>query len=246
MAKEKGHSALPPSAASKWLVCGAWMRLNAVLPKEVSSAAADEGTLAHAHFEKAILKAYPRHVDTKDTDEILDLLRPAPDMEADLKLAMEWIAKQRGEVYPEINLDYGDQFGFIDHTGTADLVIVDRELLTIGDLKYGRTIVDVADNPQLLIYLSAAIQKFGKKPLYRLMVFQPRAWHRHGYIRDWYVTNEEMELFNVQLKKAIQANYRGGRPNPGPWCQEFCKAIAICPGPKEAAIKLFKRIPHDE
>lgn len=245
MAKEKTHSPLPPSAASKWLVCGAWMRLNAVLPEQVSSAAADEGTLAHAHLEKALLKKYPRHVDTKDTDDILGLLHPPADMEADLRSTLIWIEQQRGEVYPEIVLDYGDQFGFIDHTGTSDLVIVDEEMMTVGDLKYGRTIVDVADNPQLLIYLSAAIQKFGKRSLYRLVVFQPRAWHRHGHIRDWFVTNEEMELFNVQLKKAILANYRGGKPNPGPHCQEFCKAIGICPGPKEQAIQLFKRIPHD-
>jgi len=47
------HSVLSPSASAKWLVCAPSAQLEAQLHDETSAAAA-EGTFAHARFEQKI------------------------------------------------------------------------------------------------------------------------------------------------------------------------------------------------
>jgi len=48
------HSLLSPSASAKWLACPRSARLEATLPEENSTAAA-EGIFAHARFEQKII-----------------------------------------------------------------------------------------------------------------------------------------------------------------------------------------------
>ena len=42
------HATLSPSAAERWLVCPASIRMEATVPPEVESEYAREGTIAHA------------------------------------------------------------------------------------------------------------------------------------------------------------------------------------------------------
>ena len=52
---EPEHSELPPSSSDKWMVCHGWLQANRPYrSKKVSSAAAEEGTLAHSVLESLI------------------------------------------------------------------------------------------------------------------------------------------------------------------------------------------------
>lgn len=260
-----GHSDLPPSSADKWIRCFAWFRLNAGLVSK-SNAAADQGTRAHAHLEKNLREAYPlpegfsvpvieeepppkpprgKRVIPITPEPAPEELGATPqDMADHLETILDWLQDEHGTICAELRMDFGSQFGFEGLTGTSDVVIVSPQLLTIGDLKYGFGVVEVVENPQLMVYLSAAVAFFGRRPLYRLVVMQPRAYHKHGPIRDFWVTNEELDEFNAVLEHAIRANYsRNGKAVPGDHCRHFCKALPTCEAVQKQVIDLFKNNP---
>ena len=144
------HSELGPSAADKWLVCPAWRRFTVGLPK-TSSAAADEGTQAHSYLESALRNKADK---ISGTDlKMSELLQPC----------LDWALQQKGIINPEVELDYGEEFGYTGLFGTADMVIDHEESLTIVDLKYGFGLVEVGANPQMMIYLVGAVAKFGER-----------------------------------------------------------------------------------
>lgn len=259
------HSELPPSSADKWLQCHAWRRLNAGLVSK-SNAAADQGTLAHSHLEKSLREAYPlpegfsvpvieeepppkpirgkKTIPITPVEEIQELGATPKDMADHLETVMDWLQDEHGTVCAELRMDFGSQFGFEGLTGTSDVVIVSPQLLTIGDLKYGLGVVEVTENPQLMVYLSAAVAFFGKRPLYRLVVMQPRAYHKHGPIRDFWVTNEELDEFNAVLEHAIRQNYSPtGKAVPGDWCRHWCKALPTCEAVQKKVLEVFKNNP---
>jgi len=155
------------------------------------------------------------------------------------------ILAQDGVIYPETRVDFGDQFGFVDLFGTSDVVRITDELLEIADLKYGRGVVEVEANTQLMLYLSGAVRKFGARPMYRLTVYQPRAFHKDGYIRSVDVTPGQLEDFNLLLEKAIAGNY-APKPEftPGDHCRNYCSAMGSCKAAAKYSIRLFLEDPH--
>ncbi len=220
---EPAHSELPPSSSDKWLKCHAWRRLTHGI-EDVSSAAAEEGTRAHTAFERHLTLGEPI------PDEFYDYLTPC----------VEWVQDQPGLLYCEERVDFGAWAGFVDLTGTSDLIIVDNDMLTIGDLKYGRGVVEVKST-QLMCYLVGAIEKFGLKPVYRLAILQPRAWHMDGTIRELLVYPDEVEVFKEYLAEAMRANYDPRSvATPGEHCQHFCKALGSCKAVSTHLINRFK------
>ena len=100
------HSELPPSSADKWFHCHAWRRQVAGI-EDTSSAAADEGTLAHEWLAEHLLGR--RDLAKLDNEEMYDHL---------ISVA-EWVNDQPGELHVEVKLDFGAAFGFVDLTGTV-------------------------------------------------------------------------------------------------------------------------------
>jgi len=70
VAGPESHSELPPSSSDKWINCHAWRRQVAGV-EDVSSAAADEGTLAHDWLAEHLLGR--RDLVTLDNEEYLIL-----------------------------------------------------------------------------------------------------------------------------------------------------------------------------
>lgn len=223
------HSELPPSSSDKWMKCGAWLRLNHGRP-DSTSAAAEEGTRAHLVFEKLILD---EDVPAGTTVETLTHLATGMDYIYD-------VLKEGAEVFAETRVDFGDQFGYVDLTGTADAIILDPDCLTILDLKFGMGLVEVEDNTQLMIYLSGAVALFGQRDRYRIGIFQPRAYHKDGPLRFQEVSAETLQEFNVALEAAIAANYKGGKAHVGPWCRNWCKALGNCAAVAHANLHLIR------
>lgn len=241
----RSHSSLPPSSANKWLNCWGWMRTVAEHMDRYgypeAGPAAAEGTKAHEKFERHLLGlpalGTPTGLNEKEyqvqAEETRRPLDPNDDEYDDLMQCVEWIEDQPGSLYPETRMDFGEGMGYVGLTGTVDVTLVEEDRLTIADLKYGRNVVEVQDkagrlNPQLMTYLVGAINRFGPRPRYRLAVLQPRAWHKDGPIRVVDVTAAQLAVFMFELEEAIEANYKGGDCNVGPWCRNFCPALASC------------------
>jgi hypothetical protein len=161
------------------------------------------------------------------------------EFDEDLVPIFEWTQDQPGDLYVETQLDIGSALGFVDITGTADLIFVENDRLTVGDLKYGRGVVEATRNKQLMTYLFGAIQRFGPRPSYRVVVLQPRAWHPDGPIRSYTVTEAEMDVFAFELERAIEENYGNGQCHPGDHCRNYCEAFGSC---RAAALASRRRL----
>jgi hypothetical protein len=116
--------------------------------------------------------------------------------------------------------------------GTTDLTatIANIPTLYVDDLKYGRKIVEVRKNTQLIIYAAAILRKYapGTFNLVQLGIYQPRAFHRDGVYRKWVVSVADLEKMAAAIIEAGRASYA---PNPvgtpGEWC-EYCPIATRC------------------
>ncbi|MRU22835.1 DUF2800 domain-containing protein, partial [Xylella fastidiosa subsp. multiplex] len=125
--------------------------------------------------------------------------------------------------------------------GTADMVILAGDALTIVDLKYGRGVKVFAEgNEQLQLYALAALQEFAGVEAFqhvRLVIVQPRL----GHADEWVGTLPQMEDFRQKVAQGaarcraamwrynnvgeLPSEYFGPAEKP---CR-FCKAKASCP-----------------
>ena len=222
------HSELPPSSADKWFHCHGWRRLNADIPNR-SSAAADEGSLAHEWLANYL----EGKADLADCED--------PEMTDHLFMVAEWVQSVAGDRYVEHRVDYGAPFGFVDLTGTSDLVFVTPGKITIADLKYGKHAVEAKDNLQMLCYLVGAVHAFGRRPTYSMCIAQPRSWHRDGPIRAVEITDDELRKFEAKLEVAIRGSYKNDAPaTPGDWCRNYCDALGRCKAVAQQSINRFR------
>ena len=232
--EEASHSELPPSSSDKWFHCHAWRRQVAGI-EDTSSAAAEKGTLAHEWLSEHLLGR--RELSTLNNEEMFDYLMSCVD----------WVKEQPGELHVEVKVDFGAAFGFVDLTGTSDLIFVDDDHITVGDLKYGRQPVEVEENLQMLTYLVGAVHRFGQRPSYRLVILQPRPFHVDGPIREWTISNEDFLEFRAKLEKAIEGNYNPrSKHTTGDHCRKFCKGLGTCPAAKKHSLSLLAQYPMDE
>lgn len=231
MTEEKSHSELPPSSADKWFFCHGWRRMVAGIEDQPSEAA-ELGTRAHSWLADHLL----------GIGQIENC--PDPEMYDYLSSCIAWVEDQPGALHVEQSVDYGAPFGYVDLTGTADIILEAVDHLTIGDLKYGFGLVEVEYNLQLLIYLWGAVQKYGARPQYQIVILQPRAWHKDGPIRPFWISHEDLIKFSRDLEKAIAANYHPrSKPTVGDYCRKFCRAFGRCPAAAAHSLSLFQEHP---
>jgi len=233
MTETNEHSELPPSSSDKWMVCHGWLKANKPYRgKDEPSPQAEEGTLAHSVLESLI------------KSKGLSAPVSNPEILERMAVLAEVILNQDGVVYTEEKVDFGEQFGFVGLFGTSDVIRLTEDLLEIADLKYGKGVVEVEGNTQLMLYLSGAVQKFGPRLAYRMTIYQPRAYHKDGAIRSAEVTPEQLEAFNLRLEKAIEGNY-ANKPEftPGDHCRNYCSAFGACKSAAKHSLRLFMETP---
>jgi hypothetical protein len=106
-----------------------------------------------------------------------------------------------------------------------------RPLLFVWDLKFGRTLVEAIDNPQLAAYASGCIRAMGMSDLdvdVVLGIFQPRAYHRYGVSRWWKAAGSDLRaVINIAAAAATEALGDNPRTCTGPEC-EHCTARHAC------------------
>lgn len=234
------HALLSASGAHRWLACPPSATLEAGLP-DSSSAAAEQGTAAHALAEWKLRRAlhdapttkpvshwHDAEMDTLTDDYvafILERLRDVRQTCADPQVLIE----QR------LDFSHVVPGGF----GTGDCVIIAELVLNIIDLKYGQGVmVEAEHNPQLMLYALGALEPFGS--LYDITevavtIFQPR----RSNISTWTISVAELQAWAEQVVKprAALAARGDGEFAPGEWCR-FCKLAPTCRTRAEANLAL--------
>lgn len=218
------HAKLSPSASDRWMTCPGSIRLSEGMPNS-SSAAAEEGTRAHALAE-TILK--DELYDQTADKAMLEYIRVYTDHVQDLAqhcggdLFVEKKVSVNAEIY-----------------GTADAIIWSEKSKTlyVRDLKYGAGIaVEATDNTQLKIYALAALLTMGKKAeTVDIGIVQPRCPHPNGPIRTLAYEAVDLIDFWADVTYAAGVTQQPDAPLvPGEHCR-FCPGASKCSAMKEQA-----------
>ena len=235
------HALLSASGAHRWLNCTPSARLESDEP-ESTSAAAEQGTAAHALAEhklrRALKQRSKRPVSTWIDDEMETLTDDyVAYVQKHISLARETCGDPQVLIEQRLDFSHVVPGGF----GTGDCVIIAEPTLQIIDLKYGQgVLVEAERNPQLMLYALGALHTFGD--LYDIervavTIYQPR----RGNVDTWEISVTELEHWaEAEVKpKAELAAAGEGEFCPGSWCQ-FCKIAPTCRARAEANLALAR------
>lgn len=230
------HAMLSASGAHRSLACPPSTVLEAGLP-ESSSAAAEQGTVAHGLAEWKLRRALHIAPTIKPVSEWIDaeMDEHTTDYVAFIQERLRDVRATCADstVLIEQRLDFSHVVpgGF----GTRDCVIIAEPVLHIIDLKYGQgVLVEAERNPQLMLYALGALNAFGS--LYDIdevavTIYQPR----RASISTWQVSVTELETWAEQVVKptAVLPASGEGEFAAGEWCR-FCKLAVTCRARAEA------------
>lgn len=245
---EKSHAALGASSASRWMACPGSVRLSEGMPDD-SSAAAEEGTAAHALAELALRnRVDPQlYVGTElegleVTEEMAEFVRSFVDHCNELR------AVEGSEHWIEHRFNLAALKPPSPMFGTADFVCFDKAARTLHvvDLKYGQgVVVEATGNKQLRYYglgalLSPALQGQWIERVV-LTIVQPRARHPEGQIRSETLPFHALVEFSGDLLAAAAATLDPAAPlAAGEHCR-WCKARAVCPEKTRVALAVAQQ-----
>lgn len=235
------HALLSASGAHRWLNCTPSARLESDEP-ESTSAAAEQGTAAHALAEHKLRRALKQRSKRPVSAWIDDEMETLTDdyvsfVQEHISIAQETCGD------PQVLIEQRLDFSHIvpGSFGTGDCVIIAEPTLQIIDLKYGQgVLVEAAHNPQLMLYALGALHAFGD--LYDIetvavTIYQPR----RANVDTWEIPVTELEHWaEAEVKpKAELAAAGEGEFCPGSWCQ-FCRIAPTCRARAEANLQLAK------
>jgi hypothetical protein len=241
------HHELGASGAHRWARCSGSVALTAGMP-DSSSAAADEGTLAHAIAAEVLTEekfkgAVRYHPAAKELGE---------ENFAPLQQYVDFVLERAaaGILVVERRLDLSSWI-VPGAFGTADAVIYapEQRLLTMIDLKFGMGHMVYATerdgeeqeiNYQLGIYGLGAYQEFNHLDIdeVELIIHQPRREH----VSTALTTPEALLAFAEKIKRAVERVQN--EPNtftPGEKQCQWCRAKAVCKARADMHLDAFAR-----
>lgn len=198
----------PPSGAARWISCPGSTTVVPLYPN-MSSDASEKGDLAHDLLETGLVFGVE-----PDTDD--------PDMDLNIRGVMAHVQTTKERLGNSCKI-YAEQTFDIPETGeigTGDVTFVSDSTLGIGDYKNGYVVVDVRLNPQLMLYLCGAIHKYGPRKHYFIELYQPNYHHADGPYRRSEVTEEDLEWFRDEVRRAVEADdFRAGKHCKKSYCE---------------------------
>lgn len=250
--EEKAHSEFGGSQAERIMNCPGSVILSRGVPNP-TNAASEEGTAAHACLEffilnrlklknkttrKAVLKKAENSFTIGESGKKIDW---DEDMIEHALHSLAWVESQvapKGEIYAESKVE-STKFTTNDkknrQKSTLDISIANwsaRELI-IADYKYGKHPVEVKKNSQLIYYAVALLIKlksFKKFDRIRCVIIQPRAHHKDGFIREWYISVDDAIKWAKKFRKAAKLALKPKAPlKYGEKYCFFCLAKKKCP-----------------
>lgn len=221
------HSPLGPSSASRWLACPASVRESMGI-EDKASAAADEGTRAHAVAEQKLRNVLRGKTNAGRLGEFSALADPEMDEHTTAYVNyVADLANRDATVWVEERVDTGIPGVW----GTADAIVFDAvdEVLHVIDFKYGAGVfVDVEDNTQMKLYALGAlsIEDLPYVSEVALHVFQPRM----NNIDEWWMTPDELERWRDEIAPVAADALAGSwHYNPSDETCRWCPARVTCP-----------------
>ena len=130
--------------------------------------------------------------------------------------------------------------------GTPDFWMYDKveKSIHIVDLKYGRRVVEILENTQMLCYMSGVCSALPEGSLLNtvyLTIIQPRAPHKRGPVRTWTIptTNSNGSAAVLDRIKTSAEEAMGGSPRcvAGPYCGD-CASLLTCETNRRANLSI--------
>ncbi len=215
------HHRLGASASARWTRCPGSVKAIEGYPDETSEFA-EEGTLAHAVGEEALLTLV-----NNNKKNITDEMRKHG------KEYAEYIGSVAGSFVENIKIETQVYFNSVAEGafGTCDASVLAGSHLHIFDYKYGKGVdVDAKKNTQMLLYAIGYLDTFPKevkKVVYiTLHIIQPR----RGGMKKWTISRGALNKYKVELKKRADDAQKKNAPRiAGDTQCRFCKASDNCP-----------------
>jgi hypothetical protein len=211
---------MSPSAASRWLECGQSV-IDSRDVVRISSHYADEGSEAH-ELARFMLSGGVKPEFKYDYESIKKHTQSYVAYANRYKFNMDtwwW------------ECEYEVQIPAIQGIGTVDLFCITAKVLHIFDLKYGKSRVEAANNPQLKLYASGILNildNITEIEQVVLHICQPRI-NKNGLYKKWSTTpNDILQWVDDTVNPTVesinrnQTHYRIGR-----WCW-FCPVRSRC------------------
>lgn len=253
------------SGAYRWMNCPGSAVLEADLP-DTSSAAADEGTLAHWVASWAL----EQELDAMDYLERYSGAHDCPDVSGDWRVTEEMCrhvqvyvdAVRRaldqgapGELHVETRVSFQETLGTTEEaSGTADAIILRDDSFEVHDLKFGanpNNRVDATGNEQLQCYALGVLEQFGHLADFKtatLIIHQPRLDWQDRWTVDIDTLREfgeQARIASTMISDAASAttfddSWRDAYLDPSEKACHWCKAKATCPALRakvEAAVR---------
>ena len=238
------HAKLSPSTASRWLACPGSVALSEKVEQPEPSIYAKEGTAAHKLAELLLTKGAPAdHYLGKKLNgiEVTEEMINAVDHYLNYIFDIQFEASEDVQTLVEEKVELIEGL-----YGTADCIIYDPlwARLHVIDYKHGIGVpVTPIENPQLIIYVLAAMKHINKKHIHELYltVIQPRTREKDRAIQVWSVDAQQLKKDWLPKLKAGMKRVKE-EPNTfktGDHCR-WCNAKIICPAQQEETQQLTK------
>jgi Protein of unknown function (DUF2800) len=246
------HALASPSSAHRWINCANSLAMEIGQP-EGDTKAADLGTDKHElltlcmHFGKDAMD-YEGHVLKKGHTVNRELAADVQTVLDNIRERIRGYILTGSSVTVEVEQDLPIEHitGEENATGRGDVLLVvgypdGHSVLDVIDAKFGYSEVDVEENPQLMMYGSGALEKFGLTEEFsavNLIIEQPL---RSSASKEWSTTPEFITAWvhayaDPAAQKAIMihrmADQRALKEAdfaPSEKTCQWCKAKAVCP-----------------
>ena len=226
------HAVLAPSAAPRWVPCPGSVALGALFPETEETEASREGTAAHWALEEALAGRMIATGQIAPNKWILD-----DDMVDGAEMFMNIIpARLRPTLLVESKVTMFKRI-HPANWGTPDAWAYDpaKHAIYLWDYKFGRGVIDVFENLQLLDYLAGIMERLGINTIddqntnVVMCIVQPRAYHRDGHVRYWRIKLSDARGYWNRLQMSAAVAMGDDPPlNPGDHC-DHCPANHACP-----------------
>ncbi len=231
------HAKYSASGAHRWMACPGSIKLSETVPPPPSTAAADHGTQAHACVSQ-ILAAYQKLGRDGINISASSLRSMAP--AAMVRHAVEAVERVIARLTP-FSILLSDMKVHVDGVGfgTIDVAIIEEfESITVIDYKYGLNLVEVENNLQCQYYaIGLASEYFWNFEKVRLVIDQPRAYHKLGPVREFEMSITQLKLRHHDFRCGV-AECEEEEPTliAGDHCK-YCPAAFVCPEVKNKALR---------